>query len=62
MANGSSSQASRSRATTAPKGRPTRTRSGGPPRRRTFGSTFQWAAGAAALVVVFLVLYLLFFR
>jgi hypothetical protein len=57
MANGT-----RAKATTAPKGRPTRTRSGGPPRRRTFGSTFQWGAGAVALVVLFVVLYLVLFR
>lgn len=49
------------KATTAPKGRPTRGRSVHYS-QRTFGSTFQWAAGAAALVVLFLLVYLLVFR
>ena len=57
MANGT-----RPKATTAPKGRPTRARGGGPPRGRTFGSTFQWGAAAAGLVVLFLLAYLVFFR
>lgn len=57
MANGTTPKA-----TTAPKGRPTRSRRGGPPRGRTFGSTFQWAAAAAGLVVLFSLAYLVLFR
>ena len=48
------------KATTAPKGRPTRSRNGGPRNRRTFGSTFQWIGLVAVLVVVFLIGSLLF--
>lgn len=50
--------AGKHKVTTPPKGRPTptRTRRGS---SRTFGSTFQWAALVVALIVVFVIAYLL---
>lgn len=45
-------------AATAPKGRPTPPRNGAPPRRRVFGSTAQWAAITAALILAFVILVL----
>ena len=50
--------ATKHKVTTPPKGRPTpkRTRRGA---ARTFGSTFQWAALAVALIVLFVIAYLL---
>src|SRR5690606_33839355 len=50
--------AGKHKVTTPPKGRPTptRTRRGS---SRTFGSTFQWAALVVALLVVFVIAYLL---
>lgn len=47
-----------SKAITPPKGRPTPSRSGRR-RRRTFGSTFQWAALAVAAIVLFVIALIL---
>jgi hypothetical protein len=45
--------------TTAPKGRPTRSRNGRYRNRRAFGPTAQWIAAALALVVAFIIAFLL---
>ena len=47
------------KAVTAPKGRPTPSRTAPRRRRRTFGSTFQWAALIAAGVVLFVIVLIL---
>jgi hypothetical protein len=44
------------RSYTAPKGKPTRTRSGGPQQRRVFGPVTQWIALVALVIVVVAVL------
>jgi hypothetical protein len=44
------------RATTPPKGRPTRSRTATYGRKRVFGSTAQWIAVAILLVLAFVVL------
>jgi len=45
--------------TTPPKGRPTRSRNGRYRDRRAFGATAQWIAAALALVVAFIIAFLL---
>jgi hypothetical protein len=52
-------QPSSKRVTTAPKGRPTRSRRYNP-RRRAFGSTAQWIAAVAVLLVVLILVIIVF--
>ena len=47
------------RATTAPKGRPTRSQNGYYARKRVFGSTAQWIAVAILLVLVAVILWMI---
>ena len=46
-------------ATTPPKGRPTRRRNGSYRDGRTFGATAQWIAATLALLVAFIIAFLL---
>jgi hypothetical protein len=46
------------RATTPPKGRPTRSRTAVYDRKRVFGSTAQWIAVALLIVIAFIVLWM----
>jgi len=47
------------RATTPPKGRPTRSRDAIYGRQRVFGSTAQWIAAAVLLVLVFVIMWMI---
>jgi hypothetical protein len=53
-----SSKSSSPRATTPPKGRPTRSRTAVYQRQRVFGSTAQWIAVALLIVIAFVILWM----
>jgi len=49
------------RATTPPKGRPTRSQNAYYARKRVFGSTAQWIAVAILLVLAFVILWMVIY-